>query len=734
MSIFNELKRRNVIRVAIAYLAISWLLIQVVETLFPVFGLSDAMIRLVVVVLAIAFPLILIFSWLYELTPDGFRKDKDVDHSSSQMHHTGKKLDRAIIIVLTLSLGYFAFDKFVLDPTRDAQIAETSVQKGRSEALVESYGGNSIAVLPFVNMSSDAEQDYFSDGISEELLNMLAKVANLRVISRSSSFSYKGKEIDIPTMAAEMNVAHILEGSVRKSGNKIRITAQLIEARSDAHLWSETYDRELDDIFAIQDEISAAIVSELKAKLGLEDGAAPRATATSNIEAHEAYLRGRYQSLQGSTSSRKIAIREFEKAIEIDPDYALAHAALGNELIALHRMIQERVREEVFAEAALHIDLALQLDPMLAEVQAAKGYLIFRNPSVESDIYESIRYFERALELNPSYSFAMVMLARTYNITGQKFGKSFALNEKAAQADPLSGSALASYIAGLVVLGRLDEADVVIEKLASIHPNGHAAFKGWRLGVGGNWSEAVLGGLNVRLLDPENVLNSNALRIYLSFIGLADEALAVFDETNLAGLRRLGRYSEAVAIAEARYAEDPDTNDNLLILLEAQGFAGIYSPEILASWQEWWDESIEKGNLYDRIAMVGLRRAAGKSDDEYILAMKSAAARAAEAGIKFYWDSPMQLGVAKFLEGDQEEGLAIVKREVENGSYFNPNVGFMQEFYEHPDFAPIQAIQEARQKRERAKLLTIVCNDNPYEEVWQPQPGTCEAYEAEQEN
>jgi TolB-like protein len=588
--------------------------------------------------------------------------------------------------------------------------------------------------LPFVNMSSDAEQDYFSDGISEELLNMLAKVANLRVISRSSSFSYKGKEIDIPTMAAEMNVAHILEGSVRKSGNKIRITAQLIEARSDAHLWSETYDRELDDIFAIQDEISAAIVSELKAKLGLEDGAAPRATATSNIEAHEAYLRGRYQSLQGSTSSRKIAIREFEKAIEIDPDYALAHAALGNELIALHRMIQERVREEVFAEAALHIDLALQLDPMLAEVQAAKGYLIFRNPSVESDIYESIRYFERALELNPSYSFAMVMLARTYNITGQKFGKSFALNEKAAQADPLSGSALASYIAGLVVLGRLDEADVVIEKLASIHPNGHAAFKGWRLGVGGNWSEAVLGGLNVRLLDPENVLNSNALRIYLSFIGLADEALAVFDETNLAGLRRLGRYSEAVAIAEARYAEDPDTNDNLLILLEAQGFAGIYSPEILASWQEWWDESIEKGNLYDRIAMVGLRRAAGKSDDEYILAMKSAAARAAEAGIKFYWDSPMQLGVAKFLEGDQEEGLAIVKREVENGSYFNPNVGFMQEFYEHPDFAPIQAIQEARQKRERAKLLTIVCNDNPYEEVWQPQPGTCEAYEAEQEN
>ena len=734
MTLFLELKRRNVFRLAIAYLAVSWLLIQIVETIFPVFGLSDALVRIIVIVLAIGFPIVLILAWLYELTPDGLKLDKDVDRSNVQEHYTGKKLDRAIMVVLALSLAYFAVDKFVLDPARDARLEETAVERGRTAALLDSFGESSIAVLPFVNMSSDAEQEYFSDGISEELLNLLAKVRNLRVISRSSSFSYKGKEIDIRTVAETLNVAHILEGSVRKSGNKIRITAQLIDAKSDTHLWSETYDRELDDIFEIQDEISAAIVSELKAKLGLEDGAAPRTTATASVEAHEAYLRGRHQLLQGSTSSKKIAIREFEKAVEIDPNYALAHAELGVTLIRLNRSTGERTDEELFAEVTPHIELALQLDPMLAEAQAAKGYLIYSNPSAESDIYESTRYFERALELNPNYSLAMLLLARNYRITGEKLGKTFALNEKAAQVDPLSGSALESFARNLILLGRLEEADVVLEKLASINPISHATWKGWRLGVGGNWSEAVLGELNVRLLDPENRLNSEGLAFRLAMCGLADEALAVFDETNLTTLRILGRYSDAVAIAEARYAEDPDTIDNLLVLFEEQGFAGIYSPEILASWQEWWDESVTKGNRYDRIAMVGLRRAAGKSVDEYILAMKNAAARAAEVGIKYYGDGQLQLGIATFLEGHQDEGLAIVKREVENGMYFNPNVGFMQELYEHPEFVPILAIQEARQKREREKLLTIFCNNNPYETVWQPQPGTCEAFAAERAN
>ena len=256
MSLFNELKRRNVLRIATAYVVVAWLVIQVAETIFPLFGFDDAPARIVVIVLAVGFVPAMIFVWVFELTPEGLKKESEIDRNQSITQHTGKKLNRMILIVLALALTYFAFDKFVLDPSRDQSKVETARQEGRSEALAESYGDKSIAVLPFVNMSSDPDQEYFSDGISEELLNLLSKIPEMRVISRSSAFSYKGKDIDIPTIAAQLNVTHVLEGSVRKSGNQIRITAQLIEARSDTHLWSETYDRSLDDIFALQDESS----------------------------------------------------------------------------------------------------------------------------------------------------------------------------------------------------------------------------------------------------------------------------------------------------------------------------------------------------------------------------------------------------------------------------------------------------------------------------------------------
>jgi len=236
LSFLNELKRRNVLRVGAAYIVAAWLVIQIAETIFPLFGYGDTPARLVVIVLSIGFIPSLIISWVFEITPEGLRRDADVDRDHSITQVTGKKLDHIILVVLALALGYFAFDKFVLDPARDQSKVEIARQQGRTEALVESYGDQSIAVLPFVNMSSDEEQEYFSDGISEELLNLLAKIPELRVISRSSAFSYKGKDFKLAQVAEELNVAHILEGSVRKAGNKVRITAQLIEARSDTHL------------------------------------------------------------------------------------------------------------------------------------------------------------------------------------------------------------------------------------------------------------------------------------------------------------------------------------------------------------------------------------------------------------------------------------------------------------------------------------------------------------------
>jgi len=268
MRLVSELKRRNVLRVGAAYIVAAWLVIQVAETIFPLFGYGDTPTRLVVIVLSIGFIPSLVFSWVFEITPEGLRRDADVDRDHSITQVTGKKLDRIILLVLALALAYFAFDKFVLEPTRVAEIVAETAQQARSDALVESYGEKSIAVLPFVNMSADPEQEYFSDGISEELLNLLAQIPELRVISRSSAFSFKNKDIAIPEVAKQLNVAHVLEGSVRKAGNRIRITAQLIEARSDTHLWSQVYDRELDDIFAIQDEVATAISQALKLETG----------------------------------------------------------------------------------------------------------------------------------------------------------------------------------------------------------------------------------------------------------------------------------------------------------------------------------------------------------------------------------------------------------------------------------------------------------------------------------
>jgi TolB-like protein len=255
VSFFAELKRRNVFKVGIAYAIVAWLLLQVSDTLVPALHLPEWFNSGVAFVLIIGFPIAIILAWAFEMTPEGLKKEKDVDRSQSMTNVTGQKLNNAIIGVLVLALVYFVVDKFVLDPGRDAAQIATAVQDSHDqqpEPIEPANSDKSIAVLPFVNMSSDQEQEYFSDGLSEELLNLLAKIPELRVAARTSSFSFKGQSIEIPEIASRLNVDHVLEGSVRKSGNQIRITAQLIQADNGYHLWSETYDRQLDNIFQIQ--------------------------------------------------------------------------------------------------------------------------------------------------------------------------------------------------------------------------------------------------------------------------------------------------------------------------------------------------------------------------------------------------------------------------------------------------------------------------------------------------
>jgi TolB-like protein/cytochrome c-type biogenesis protein CcmH/NrfG len=394
MSLYQELKRRNVLRVAIAYLAGSWLLIEVSETIFPLFGFDDTPARILVIVLAIGFPLFALFSWVFEITPEGLKKEKDIDRTASVAHKTGKQLDRIIIVLLALALGYFAFDKFVLDPVEDVEIAESAHQEGRSAAFTESYGDKSIAVLPFVNMSSDPEQEYFSDGISEELLNLLARIPELRVISRSSSFSFKGKDFDIPTIAAQLNVAHILEGSVRKAGNLVRITVQLIEARSDTHLWSETYDRTLDDIFAIQDEIAAEVVARLKVTLL---GAVPTVEET-NPKAYALYLQARHLVNQITPENMARAVTLYQQALAISPDYAAAWTGLS--IMYTHQAdVGLGLYDEGYNLAREAAEKALAVNPEYASGHARLGWITMIH---DGDLAAAARHYDRALALAPT--------------------------------------------------------------------------------------------------------------------------------------------------------------------------------------------------------------------------------------------------------------------------------------------------------------------------------------------
>ena len=307
------------------YLVGAWLVVQVAGTVLPMFGAPEWLPRTIVVLLAIGFVPAVIFSWVFELTPQGLKRDEDVAPEQSITPQTGRRMDRMIIVVLVLALGYFAFDKFVLAPRREAALVASAVPN-ESKSIINA---KSIAVLPFVNMSEDKANEYFSDGISEELLNLLAKIPQLQVTARTSSFSFKGKEIGIPEIARTLHVAHVLEGSVRKAGNSVRITAQLIKAGTDTHLWSQTYDRKLDDIFAIQDEIAADVVKQLKVTLL---GAAPKAR-TTDPEAYALYLQAVQLGRQFTAEAFQQSDALYRKVLAIDPRYAPAWDGLARNFV-----------------------------------------------------------------------------------------------------------------------------------------------------------------------------------------------------------------------------------------------------------------------------------------------------------------------------------------------------------------------------------------------------------------
>ena len=451
MSLIAELKRRNVIRMAGLYGVGAWLIVQVSGTVLPMFGAPDWLPRSIVILIAIGFVPTLIFSWVFELTPDGIKRDAEVKPQESIAPQTARRMDRMIIVVLVLALGYFGFDKFVLEPRREAAMLAASTNSAqRNAATADSSGAHaiptdhSIAVLPFLNMSSDKEQDYFSDGLSEELLNQLAQIPQLRVIARTSSFSFKGKEVDVATIARTLNVANILEGSVRKSGNTLRITAQLIRAADSSHLWSQTYDRDMNDIFKVQDEISREVVAALK--LQLLPGDMPGNTQrTHDPAAYEQYLLGVDVERPGGRPALEAALASFERAIAIDPGYANAYADLAIAQASMADFAETPAQRETAIDQALaSADKAIALAPDLPDGYVARGNIRHR---LRWDWQGSQADFAKAMALDPNNVWTLSNYGPVLFSLGRR-EEGIAVLRKAAAADPLSDNAWA-------VLGRL---------------------------------------------------------------------------------------------------------------------------------------------------------------------------------------------------------------------------------------------------------------------------------------
>lgn len=600
---------------------------------------------------------------------------------------------------------------------------------------------NSIAVLPFVNLSGDIDNEYFSDGVAEEILNLLAQIPNLHVTSRSSAFQFKDSDIDIPAIGAQLGVANILEGSVRRSGTRLRIAAQLIDAGTDKHLWSGIYDREIDDIFAVQDEISADIVEALAStmELELQTGEGNRSNSfVANRQSHEAFLRGRYLVEQRSRSSIEDAVHEFENAISLEPEYARAHAELA---IAILMLVWDQygdlIPADAIAQASPHVDMALSINPLQAEAHAARGLIAAYQQKPE----KGVAHYRRATQLNPNYAIVYSWMANLLQQSLGGYKEAFEARDRSLTLDPLSKSARYSKVVELIATNQLSEADHELKKIASVAPAFYAHAKGQRNSVGGQWSNAIFGNLEALTISADFSRSKFHVTKELAKIHLPEEIMSIYDRPYPDVWNRVGQPEVAVASTEWWLTVEPGSISPLQAHALALAGVGDYD-RAQPFLEELWQKSgglISSTGIFQiphAAALFAARRAKDEEADveDLLTALKDEARRLREAGIvhtvprDFPFDANSAEGMALYLASNKKKGLSLIAKAVSDGHFIWPKEAYLQDLYDDPGFATILANQKAQQTRERNKVLAIVCDENPYATVWQPAEETCETF------
>ena len=703
-SLLGEFKRRNVFRFGMTYLVIAWLIVQIVDIAQPALRLPEWVSAFVLLMLGVGLIPALLFAWAYEMTPEGIQKTKAVEPGHSITGQTGKKLDYVTIGALGIVVA-MSFAQRYGTPDPAAPIEPVPAVAAATSDVI------SIAVLPFTNMSADADQEYFSDGISEEILNGLAKLKTLKVAGRTSSFAFKGRNEDLREIGSSLGVQHVLEGSVRKSGNTLRITAQLIKVSDGFHLWSETYDRELEDIFAVQDDISRAIIQELKVSLLGEEESTPKARQI-DVLVYEEYLRARGIGRIRTNTNLVNAQQILEKVVEAEPGFAPGYSLLA-EVIELQSndlvgsVYGDLSRDEVNALVTPLLAKAIELDPESAHAYAVLGL----NHMNEFRWEEADIALKRAVELNPSSASAWNWLSVSTSAIASPH-QSLEYLARATAVDPLWLVPNANLIFRYSDLNRLDDSWEILNRLRPFYEDAapvHALTGYLHLQVG-EIAEAHKSFLRAQEIDGNVSGRILALHGTLSQLQEFDRAAEVLPEqysfmqalstrdwdTVLPGLRdnlngnarqerRLGAYLSGAAYL-SMYEEIAAFYDD-----------EVKSPEFLA------DSGMPYYLTYFAMAMEAVER---ESDRQQILAvLKANYDKQAAEGI----NSPEYLAdLARFyvVSDEHEKGFETLKMVLSRGAVI-PDWSLEPELmglFEDPRFAELKAANLAAINREREKL------------------------------
>lgn len=692
MPFFNELKRRNVIRVGAAYIVSSWLLIQVAETIFPLFGFGDTPARLVVILLAIGFVPAMILAWVFQLTPEGLKRDEDVDQTTPPAVHMDKKLDRMIMVVLALALGYFSFDKFVLAPEREAEIMDQARLEGAKQALEESKldlaSKQSIAVLPFTTHSAQEDTAFFADGIHDDLLTRLANIGSLKVISRTSVLQYRDLTRNLREIGRELGAATILEGGIQQAGGNVRINMQLINAETDEHLWAQTFDRALtlENVFAIQSEIAEAIASQLEATLSPREQSRIRQAPTLNFDAHNAYIKGRQVFSRQSFEALREAKSEFEKAIEIDPHYVEARIGLAHAYAQLAHT--GATSQQVMLDGGQqHIEQAIAEDPYNSYGQAVYG--LYRYALGRDDAEKT---FKHAIDLNPNSVDALDIYA-DYLRDERREQEALPFIHRALELDPLSVTLFHDLGRSEIALGNFETAQQAFTRIAQINPGNPYAAHGSSMAtfLSGELYKAAYWSDQGQIMDPDDYEQPASSAILYTSLGNFEKAeQRIREALELGGnqphtlsaqahyLKVTGQPERALAVARtylANQLEDRWSSEKtmLRLLQDAAIASGDYA-EALGWFRKLIPECLEheplvdSNNIQKAVDLAHLLLLSGEKSQAEVL-LNTVVQRYDEMYARGSANYP--LGIAKVdalaLLGQKPAAIAEMQRVVDDG-------------------------------------------------------------------